>query len=50
MTDRALILSLAERLWIVSTLLTAAANRLPWDAAAVQELMDRLRKSLEESP
>ncbi len=46
MTDHALILSLSERLWIVSTLLTRAACRAGWDTDEVQELVGQLRKEL----
>ena len=40
-----LILLLARRIYICSRLLTAAAERLGWDSAAVQELMEQLRES-----
>ncbi len=46
MTDHALILSLSERLWIVSTLLTRAASRAGWDTDEVQELVERLQEEL----
>ncbi len=49
MTDRALILSLSERLWIVSTLLTRAACRAGWDTDEVQELVERLQEELTRS-
>lgn len=37
-----LILQLAERLWICSRLLTRAAERLGWETAEVQELVERM--------
>ncbi len=49
MTDAALILSLSERLWIVSTLLTRAACRAGWDTDEVQELVERLQEELTRS-
>jgi len=41
-----LILSLSEKLFICSRLLTAAANRLSWDSDEVQNLVDKLRQSI----
>lgn len=41
-----LILALAERLLICSKLLTRAAERLGWDRAEVQELVQQLRDTL----
>lgn len=41
-----LVLALSERLYICSRLLTRAAERLGWDSAAVQELVQQLRDSL----
>ena len=45
----AVILSLAEKLFICSRLLTCAAERLRWDSAAVQELMRRMEESIDSS-
>lgn len=44
----AVILSLAERLYICSRLLTAAAEKLGWDNARVQELIQRLKETVDE--
>lgn len=44
-----LILNLAERLYICSRLLTAAAMRLSWDDAEVCELVAQLRTQLAKS-
>jgi hypothetical protein len=44
--DRDLILSLAERLYICSRLLTCAAERLGLDAEEVLALVEQLRQSL----
>ena len=41
----ALILLLAERLYICSTLLTRAAERLGWDHEAVKALVQRLEET-----
>ena len=49
MTDRELILSLADRLHICSRLLTCAAERLDWDSGRVRELVARLELTLDES-
>ncbi len=43
---RRLILSLADRLYICSRLLTAAAERLSWDSDGVRELVALLQKSV----
>lgn len=45
-TRDALILSLAERLYICSRLLSCAAERLVWDDERVQELVERLEESV----
>ncbi len=44
--SRRLILSLADRLYICSRLLTAAAERLEWDSVTVQRLMTALNESI----
>ena len=49
MTDKQIILSLAERLWICSRLLTCAAMRLGWDEDEVRELIARLRDQVFET-
>lgn len=41
-----LILSLCEKLYICSRLLTRAAERLGWDREEVQDLMSQLRASV----
>lgn len=41
-----LIISLCEKLYICSRLLTAAAERLKWDSPRVQELVKRLEESM----
>ena len=46
MTEREVILMLADRLWVCSKLLTAAAERLGWDAVEVRELVGELRRQL----
>lgn len=38
-----LILALAERLYICSSLLTRAAERLKWDSVEVKELVQQLK-------
>lgn len=43
----ALILGLADKLYICSRLLTAAAERLGWESSTVQELMKQLRETIE---
>ena len=43
------IASLADRLYICSRLLTAAAERLKWDNQVVRDLMSRLNKSIEDA-
>ncbi len=45
-TKDATILMLAERIFICSRLLTAAAERLHWDSDVVQGLMQELRDTL----
>ena len=44
----AIILSLAERLYICSRLLTAAAEKLSWGNTRVQELIQRLKETVDE--
>jgi len=46
LTDRDPILSLSEKLWICSRLLTCAAERLGWHEERVQELVRRLEEEL----
>lgn len=41
-----LILSLAEKLYICSRLLTTAAERLSWDMNRVQDLVRRLEEAI----
>ena len=41
-----IILSLAERLYICSRLLTAAAEKLGWDNIQVQELIQQLKEQV----
>ena len=41
-----LILSLSQKLFICSRLLTCAAMRLGWDSAEVRELVERLKAEL----
>ena len=48
-SNEGLILSLAEKLYICSRLLTAAAQRQKWDTAEVQTLMEELRASIKEN-
>lgn len=45
-TKDQLILALAERLYICSRLLTAAAERSEWDSPEVRDLVDQLRQSV----
>lgn len=42
----ALILSMANRIYICSRLLSAAAERMKWDSDVVQELIEELRESV----
>lgn len=44
----ALIMSLADKLYICSRLLTAASEKLGWDNAVVQDLIHKLKQSVEE--
>lgn len=44
----ALILSLCEKLYICSRLLTRAAERLSWDTIEVQSLVVQLKNNIEE--
>lgn len=44
----ALILTLSEKLYICSCLLSRAAERLKWDNDRVQELVERLNASIKE--
>ena len=44
----ALVLALAERLYICSRLLTCAAERLGWDSATVAELLGRIDNQVQE--
>lgn len=44
-----MILSLCEKLYICSRLLTRAAEKLGWDRTEVQSLVTELRKQLQES-
>lgn len=44
----AIILSLADKLYICSRLLTAAAEKQNWDSVVVQELIHKLKESIDE--
>lgn len=46
----ALILSLCDKLYICSRLLTRAAERLGWDTPQVEELVQQLRDTLPSPP